>query len=43
MMKIQAIVIINDGAEMDAEKAIHNSETEKQTQTCGRTTKLYSV
>ena len=32
MMKIQAVVIVNDGAEMDAEKAIHNSETKKQTQ-----------
>ena len=34
MMKIQAVVIVNVGAETDAEKAIDNSETENQMQTC---------
>ena len=34
MMKIQGIVIVNVGAKTDAEKAIDNSEIEKQMQTC---------
>ena len=34
MMKIQAVLIVNVGAETDAKNAIDNSETEKQMQTC---------
>ena len=34
MMKIQAVVIVNVGAKTDAKKAIDNSATEKQMQTC---------
>ena len=34
MMKIQAVVIVNVGANTDAKKAIDNSEIEMQMQTC---------
>ena len=37
MMKIQAVVLVNVGAKTDAKKAIDNSATEKQMQTCWRT------